>query len=170
MTGPMVTLQAPPGSYPGPYFGADGTAYPISATGLVTIPAAIITAALAAGYTITADANASQGVGTTVGATTATLAPIAIPPNSAATLSAIVTGYEAGTPAQASFSIFGGAVTGSGAPSLPTAASQVSCVDAALNGAAAAFVITGNDVAVQVTGVAGKTIVWRVTTYAAYAP
>lgn len=72
MAPPMVTLQAPAGTFPGTYLGADGNAYAVSSIGLVTIPASIQLPALAAGFTVPANPQLYTAVATN---TPATLTP-----------------------------------------------------------------------------------------------
>jgi hypothetical protein len=106
-------------------------------------------------------ATGGDGVGTTVGATTANLVTIALPvPAGTWNISATVTGYEPTGPNAIGFSLFGTFITnGSGVATLIDTSEQFN-QSAPLAAAEAYFLASGNNAILQVLGVALLTISW----------
>jgi hypothetical protein len=110
--------------------------------------------------TITLDGY-NTGTGQTIGAVTANL--ITIPLGAVATtytIEAHIAGFNAATPASVGYVLTGVYRTTGAAASLVGVTDKYTAEEAAVVGADAAFVISGNSVIVQVTGVAGLTINW----------
>jgi hypothetical protein len=115
--------------------------------------------------TITISLNdADTNIATTIGAVTSNVVslPLGAIPN-AYTIEAKVAGFEATGPSAAIFNLICGARTTGAAATLIGLQDKYVAEDAPLAAADANFAQVGNTIVVQVLGVAGLTIHWRVT-------
>lgn len=106
-------------------------------------------------------ANDTQGTGQTIGATTADIItfPLGATPGTYA-FEGRVSGFNASTPASCAFQIFGTVRTTGAAGVLVGVPDYVSNDEAAVNGADAEIVVSGNNAIIRVTGVLALTIDW----------
>lgn len=112
--------------------------------------------------TFTRDDNPYEGTGQTIGAVTANL--ITIPLGATPTTYSIecrVAGFESTTPAGATYLLVAGFRTTGIAATLIGTVDRTTNEDAALLLCNANMIASGNNVIIQVTGVAGLTINWR---------
>lgn len=102
-----------------------------------------------------------DGSGTTVGATTADLCTIDAGGTAGCyTLQVQVVGFDSGTPSGASYVLTNGIRTTGAAAALTGTTDKTVNEEAAIATANADIVVSGNNIIVRVTGVAGLTINW----------
>lgn len=107
--------------------------------------------------------NRLQGTGTTVGASTTTLVtfPLGATPASY-NVEAKFVGFESTTPASTGYTVIGTVRTTGAAGALDGVPDETPIEHVALITSDVNFVISGNDLLLQVVGVAGLTISWNV--------
>jgi hypothetical protein len=103
-----------------------------------------------------------EGTVTTVGATTATVITFDLGSvASVYSLDVFVEGFDSGTPAGVAYALTGGIRTTGSAGTIISTPMIDSFEESALTGASFALAISGNNLLLQVTGVAAKTIAWK---------
>ena len=114
------------------------------------------------GNTLTIDVfGTNEGTVTTVGATTGNVITYDLGAAGVYSLDIFIEGYDAATPAGVAYAITGGVRTTGSAGVLIGAPMIDAFEEAALSAADVALAISGNSLQIAVTGVAGKTIVWK---------
>lgn len=106
--------------------------------------------------------GANEGTGSTVGAVTADLITISLGATPTTYIFDVqVVGFNASTPAGVGIDIFGSARTTGAAATVIEEPDKFVNPEAALTGADANLIGSGNNIIVRVTGVGGLTINWR---------
>ena len=107
--------------------------------------------------------NRLQGTGTTVGATTADLVTFSLGATPGSyNIEAKVIGFNASTPASTGFTVIGTVRTTGAAGALDGTPDETPIESIALITCDVDFIISGNNLIIRVTGVAGLTISWNV--------
>jgi hypothetical protein len=107
--------------------------------------------------------NRLQGTGTTVGATTADLVTFSLGVTPGAyNVEAKVVGFNSSTPSSTGFTVIGTVRTTGAAGALDGTPDETPVESIALIASDVDFIISGNNLIIRVTGVAGLTINWNV--------
>lgn len=108
------------------------------------------------------EALIKDGTASTSGAVTGNVVTIALGGTAGAfSIEALVVGFESSTPAGVAYKLIAGAITDGASATVIGTADVTSNEDAALTAASVDLVASGNNVIVQVTGVAALDINWK---------
>lgn len=115
------------------------------------------------GSTLTVElTNRIQGSGSTVGAVTSDIITLSLGATPGTySFEVRIAAFEASTPASAGYSLFGTVRTTGAAAVLAGTVDRITNEEAAITGANATIIVSGNNAVVQVIGVAALTIQWQ---------